>query len=462
MAEDPVKPADEHPVQQADEPVTDLKQVGLGLFAVLLLFGTGVKVCGKPAHPDAPAIAAVPSSSIVPSEEAPASSAKDKVGLSAPIAAAYTKNGDVVVAGLDVPSKAIRVQRIDAKDAVVADRIVLDDVKWSTDADLKLAAGGDAVALTWHGLRENKLVRELVMLGSDLTKKLEPTEVSSAYCATKDAVWFANDTVATSRAWNGEKARFPLPKDKDSSLYCSARRAFGVIEEEDKTSILPLVHDAGTPVVMMKDGDFGEDDQRELSEYNIGDDVGVVRLALSGAIAIRETSDGGAGALHKLKSTVGADDDVVAVDATSKEIVIVYTQDVSSSCPKTEGNETPVSTRVQALRVDRATFEESTVELSPGRCGAEVGPFFTGPVGEDVSVAWVERGSGLGKARAPILGLAHVAVTLGGTPALARIDQVADAIVDAGCDGTHCFAAALVRRDDADAMSPGYVRVLRW
>lgn len=449
--------------KMADEPVTDLKQVGLGLFALLLLFGTGVKVCGKPGHPEAPTIAAVPwSSQSAPTTSEPSAGVKARPGLSAPIAAAYAKNGEVVIAGLDVPAKAIRVQRIDVKDAVLSDRIAFDDVKWTTDSDLKLAAGGDAVALTWHGLRHDKLVRQLVMLGADLTKKVEPTEVASAYCATKDAVWFANDTSATSRAWNGETARFSLPKDKDASLYCSARRAFGVIEEDDKTSILPLVADAGAPVVMMKEGDFGEDDQRELSEYNVGDELGVVRLGLSGAIAIRETTNGGAGMLHKLKSTIGRDDDVVAVDATTKEVVIVYTQDVSSSCPAAESNETQVSTRVQALRVDRATFDESTVELSSGRCGAEIGPFFTGGVGDDVSVAWVERGSGVGKARAPILGLSHLTVALSSVPTLARIDQVADALVDAGCDGTHCFAAALVRRDDGDAMTPGYVRVLRW
>ena len=49
-------------------------------------------------------------------------------GLSAPIAAARGEHGDVVVAGLDVAAHAIRVQRISAKDEVVADRTVLDGV----------------------------------------------------------------------------------------------------------------------------------------------------------------------------------------------------------------------------------------------------------------------------------------------------------------------------------------------
>lgn len=442
-----------------EEPVTDIKQVGLGLFAVLLLMGTAVKVCGKPAHPDAPVVAvasARPSASPI-SSAVPPPATREPAGLSAPIAAAYAKDGEVIVAGLDVPAKAIRVQRLDDKGAIVADGVAFDGVKWSSDSELKLAAGGGAIAVTWHGLRQEKLVRQLVMLGADLSKKLDPTEVSSAYCATKDGVWFANDLVATTRSWNGEKEQFSLPKDKDASLYCGAHRAFGVIEEEELTSIVPLAADAGAPVVMMREADFGEDDQRELSEYNVGDELGVVRLAISGAVAVRETT----GPLHALKSTIGRDDDVVAVDATSKVVVIVYTEDVSSSCPH-EGNDTPVSTRVRALRIDRATFEESTVELSPGGCGAEIGPFFTGPLGDGVSVAWALRASGLGRARAPIVGLSHARVALGAAPALAKIDQAADALVDAGCDGAHCYAAALVRKTEDDPMSPGYVRVLRW
>lgn len=447
----------------AEEPVTDIKQVGLGLFAVLLLFGTAVKVCGKPAHPEQVSGAGSSSATFSAASAAPPrSTAKERVGLSAPIAAVFVKGGDVVVAGLDVPSKSIRVQRIDEKGAVLFDRVALDDVKWSSDSDVKLAASPDAVALTWHGLRHGKLVRQLVMLGPELAVKVEPIEVPSAYCTTRDGVWFANDVVATAQSWTGEKATFTLPKDKDSSLYCSARRAFGVIEEDEKTSILPLVPDGGGSVVMIKEAEFGDDDQRELSEYNVGDEIGVVRLGLSGAIALRETVDGGAGALHRLKSTIGRDDDVVAVDATSKVVVIVYTQDVSATCPSQAGEATAVATRVQALRIDRSSFEESTVELAAGRCGAETGPFFTGTLGDDVSVAWVERGSGLGKARAPILGLSHATVGQVGASTSARIEQVADALVDAGCDGTHCYAAALVRRDDNDAMTPGYVRVLRW
>jgi len=153
----------------------------------------------------------------------------------------------------------------------------------------------------------------------------------------------------------------------------------------------------------------------------------------------------------------------VVVDASPRMVVIVYTQDAGSSCPPpASGGDTVVSTKVTALRVDRQTFEESTIELSPGRCGHEIGPFFTGVRGESVSVAWPERTGGLGKSRAPIVGLAHVLVSPSASNiALSRIEQSAEAIVDATCDANGCFAAALTRKSD-DAKSPGIVKILRY
>src|SRR5262249_30172030 len=86
--------------------------------------------------------------------------------LSARIAAAHLGGGDVVVAALDVAAKAIVVQRISPKDEVVRERRVLDGVAWSSDVELKLAAAGPGVALTWHGKRAGKVVRQLLVLGA--------------------------------------------------------------------------------------------------------------------------------------------------------------------------------------------------------------------------------------------------------------------------------------------------------
>ena len=221
----------------------DAKQAGLGAFAVLLLVGTGVRVCGAPQEPAIPVVVVetggkvVPIDSAVPAPEPHAKTPKDAQGLSAPIAATLTKDGSVVVAGLDVPSKAIRVQRIDAQDRVAADHMALADVHWSPDADLKIAAAPDGgVAVTWRGPVKGKLARQLVVLNPDLTVRTPPVEVPVSHCATKDALWYADERAATSKPWQGAPVTVLLPKDKDASLLCTPHGAFAVLEEEDKTS----------------------------------------------------------------------------------------------------------------------------------------------------------------------------------------------------------------------------------
>jgi hypothetical protein len=430
------------------------KRAAIALGAGLLAIVVGWRMCAKDDGKEQGA------SSGTASKSASASSgglATGGTGLSAPIAAAHAGSGDVFVAGLDVPSKAIRVQRINAKDEVVGDKIVLGDVTWSPDSELKLVANAkEGVAVTWRGLRGGKLVRQLAILGPDLAPKGEPAEVSAASCATRDTVWSSDGVHAFARPWVGEATKLALPKDKDASLLCGASRAFAILEDEDRTSILTLGPNAAPALAVVRESEFGDDEQRELSEYTVGDDVGFVRLGGSGAVAVRELTGGNLGPLRKLKTTIPKDDDVVAVDASSKILAIVYTQDASSACP---AGDSAVATKVMALRVDRTTFEESTVELSPGRCGHEVGPFFTGVLGDGVSIAWAERSGEAGKARAPITALAHGLVMPSAAPSLGRIEQPADAVVDAGCDATTCYAVALVRRETPDV--PGVGKVLR-
>jgi hypothetical protein len=316
-------------------------------------------------------------------------------------------------------------------------------------------------------------VRQHVVLGADLAPKAEPADVAAASCATQDGVWSTDGTRAHGRPWSGTAVSTTLPKHEDAALVCGAHRAYALLADEGGTSLVVLgggsggdggAGDASTRTSLLKESDFGEDEQRERAEYTVGDDLGVVRLATSGALAIREMRGGTVGPLRRLTQKIPHDDDVVAVDASASTIVVVYTQDVGDACAKTGGS--GPSTKVMALRVDRTTGGESVVELSPGMCGREVGPFFTGVVDASVSVAWVERVPVVSKARAPIAGLAHRLV--GGGPAAApapaalRIEQAADALVDAGCDATRCYAVALVRRSEADMMTPGFARVLRY
>jgi hypothetical protein len=394
-------------------------------------------------------------------------------GWAAPIAATHVNDGAVVVAGVDLAAKAIRVRKIGEKDEILADRIVLEGVAPSTEADLKVVPAAGGAAITWRGLRQGKLVRELVVTRPDLTPIGSPVEVAAASCATRDALYWTDGKKVHARRWTeaapsaadsslGPASLFDLPKDKEAGLVCAAHRAFAVLEEEEATSLLPfplLSADASTsmPAAMslLRDRDFGDDEQRERAEYTVDDDFGVVRLGNAGNLAIRELRAGALQPIRRLKTSIPHDDDVVAVDASPRGLVIVYTQEMSEACPSGA-----VATKVRAIRVDRTTWEESSVDLAPGACGREVGPFFTSAKGEGVVIAWVEHTSATGKARAPISGVAHVLVTASGAaPTLERIEEAAEALVDAGCDATHCYAAALVREAETNRSN---VRVLRY
>ena len=443
-------------------------QIGLAAIVAAMALGGGACTCSKASAPVAATDDAATDGATVDDAAVAVREAGEPGGLSAPIAAARGEQGDVVVAGLDVPAKAIRVQRISAKDEVLADRTVFDGVAWSSESELKVLPTSGGVAITWRGLRAGKLVRQLLVLGPDLTPKGEAIEVAAASCATHDALWFTDGKRVHARPWVGSPTHSELPKDKDASLVCGAHRAFALLDEDDGTSFVMLgSSDAGvvpsaSATKLLDESQFGDDEQRERSEYTVGDDVGVVRLAVSGAVALREVKAGVPGALRKLKTALPKDADVVGVDASPRVVVVVFTEDVGDGCTADKGAPS-ASTRVKALRVDRTTSEESVVELSPGGCGREVGPFFTAALGDAVSVGWVERVQASGKSRAPIAGLAHRIVAAAGPLAeLARVDQPSDALVDAGCDATRCYAVALARRAGMDAMVPGVARVIRY
>lgn len=393
----------------------------------------------------------------------------DSIKLSTPIAAAHV-GSDVIVAAYDADAKVIRAQRIDPKDAVIAEGVLLRDVEAGTDTELKVVARGDeghvAGALMWRGLHDKKPVRELVMFepkskpGSSV-QSLEPrgevSEVPAASCATRDGLWFADGARALSFPFKGVASKMSLPKDKEASLLCAQHRAFAVLEEDERTSVLVLGADGAAEIPMVREADFGEDEQRELAEYSVGDDVGFVRLAASGAVAVRELEGTTPTPIKRLKRLIPRDSDVVAVDASSSQIVVVYTEDVADA--GADDRESTACTRVSVIRIERSSFEESSRELAPPRCGVEVGPFFTSAVGAGaVSVAWAERASTVvGKPRAPIVGLSYA--TIQGAPtAPKRIDVAAEALVDAGCSSDSCYAAALVRSDSGR----GAIKILRY
>lgn len=426
--------------------------------------------CGKHTPPDESSASAGSASAPSARQEAtPSAAPAASARFSAPIAAARVAgSSDVVVVGLDVASKAIRLQRIDASDAVKLDRTVLEDVAWSPDADLKLFSSAAGTALVWRGKRGGKTGRALVVLGPDLAPRAgtAPRDVGATSCATQDAFVHADaKKIGVEPLGAGDAGTLAsstdTPKDREVALACGTHRAFAVLEHDDGADVAELGSRAGALATrpLLRDAEL-EGDTRERSEYVVGDELGVVRLSAGGALVRRETKDGKPGKLEKVKTTIPQDDDVVGVDASARQLVVVYTHETEGGCPSTASP----ATKVMALRIDRTSGAESVVELSSGTCGRELGPFYTAPFGDAVNVSWVERVPTAGKARPSIAALAHVAVVPEGAAKreLAHLDVDADALADAGCDATQCAAAALVRSPGMDAMVPGPIKVLRY
>jgi hypothetical protein len=379
--------------------------------------------------------------------------------LGLPITAAHSGNGSVIVAGFDAVSKNVRVIRIDASDRVVDDHTVSGDDSGFSVGELRINAHDtEGAFLTWRGMRGEKPVGWLVRLGPTLAPVGETIPVPISSCATRDAIWFTDGAEATSRSFSGAKSTVVLPKDSDSGLLCGNDRAYALLGDEDRSAILPL-GSGGTPLDVYRDKDFS-DEEREVAEYTVGEDVGFVRVGASGALALRELRAGTLGPIRKLKTSIGKDDDLVGVDASPEFLSVVYARDASANCPAAENAEAPVATKLLALRVRRDTFEESTVEIATGKCGVDMGPLFSGAVGKSISLAWLEGAAAAGKARAPIVGLAHTKLGPNGAANVERFERNFDAIIDAGCDATRCYAVALSAREaDAGAAT---VSVLRY
>ncbi len=147
------------------------------------------------------------------------------------------------------------------------------------------------------------------------------------------------------------------------------------------------------------------------------------------------------------------------------------TREGRTACPGGEGG----GPSVRALRVDRKTGEETLSVLAPDDCASAPGPFWVVGSPKGTVVAWAEQRAHADPGAAPI---EHLTFRVLATPASeggveggssesptpGRLDVQADALADAACDDTGCYAAALLRPDGAgnDASQPGPILGLRY
>jgi hypothetical protein len=269
------------------------------------------------------------------------------------------------------------------------------------------------------------------------------------------------------RAWTETAPRQvgTVATDRDPALVCGDHDVVVLGDGDDDLSMAGLTPgDAAThpPSVAIRDSDFGDDEEREHDAYTVGDDLGIVRVASSGAVAMREAPRGAPpGPWRRLKHTIPADDDVVAVDGDADATLIVYTQDTDDACPGVGST----AEAVRALRVVRKTGDETLLDLAPADCQRSPGPFWIASTPLGQAVGWIERtargSSGAASPAAPIAGAAFRLITAGGMQTR-RIDQAADTLVDSGCDAKGCSLAALVRPAEADGMQPESLRAIAY
>jgi hypothetical protein len=386
--------------------------------------------------------------------------------FSAPIAAVRVHGVDVV-AGLVAAEGVIRVVEFQAGRAAWSVD-ALRGVKWAPDAELHVKAAGDGYALVWSGLRDGKSGRSLVEIGArGEPKGATPAEIGASYCTTREGIaWIGRrtggPTGVRTRHWSDAAAHDALavPKDRDPSLVCGDHAVVVLGDGSDDLTaswFAPGDAAAGPATVVLRDGEFS-DDEREHEAFIVGDALGVVRVGVSGAVAVRTvTREGVRGAWQKLRHALSEDDEIVAVDGDPRATLLVLTHEVEGACAGI--GSTPE--RVQAIRVDRSSGEEAVLDLAPVDCqrGAP-GPFWLADAPLGAAVTWVEHRATRSKA-APIDGLAFRVVRADGVRA-GRVEQTADALVEGGCDEGGCSAAALVRAPGSDGMRPAPIRILSY
>jgi hypothetical protein len=385
--------------------------------------------------------------------------------FSAPLAAARV-GGMGVVAGLVAAEGVVRVvARSGGRVAWMGD--VLRGIHGTPDAELRMQRADDGVVLVWRGALGGEAGRTAVVLGPHGEARGEPFPVGAAWCATTEAIaWIEPQRGAAARVlarrWADAQASLvaTVPADRDPGLLCGDHALTVLGDGDDDLTAMRLVPgEAARPseAVILRQADFGGDEEREHHLYSVGDDLGLVRLAASGAVAWREVRRTGAPTpWRRLDHAIAADDDIVAIDGDAAGTLVVTTHETDESCPDVSAT----AASVRALRIDRSTGAEAVLDLAPADCERSPGPFWIAAApGGAPAVAWVERRAGPPPRAAPIDAVVVRVLRPDGVRA-GRVDVVADAVADGGCDDRGCMLAALARPPGGDGMGPAPIRVL--
>ncbi len=397
--------------------------------------------------------------------------------FSAPIAATAVGDGAVVVAGLAAADKRVRVARIEGDGRVGWSRDVFEGAAWASDAELSLYRVDKGLVVLWRGLQGGKQRRSAVLLSEDGLASGPPFVVGSVACATQRGLYWieaGKRSVQLATPGGSPPVTLALPgkaerAESELGLACDERHAVVVEDSDGDLATLALPpRERASFVPLLGEKDFG-DEEREHSVFFGTEGLGLLRVSHGGALALRAPDKGGPAPWKKLSARLGDEDDLVAVDADARAVYAVSTRVHEGCAPGEDAGALPTlrtsrfSTEVRLLRFELASDAITQEELGRGSCGHPLGTFFLGEAAGAEVLAWSERGPTGGKLRAPIVALSYR--VLGGGPGprpTGRIELSGDALVDAGCDASHCYAAVLERPAAKDDREPESIRVVRY
>jgi hypothetical protein len=387
---------------------------------------------------------------------------------SLPIAAARLTGGEVVVAGIVADAKSIGITGLGVREGWSADAIP--DIAWSDDADLRVYPAADGAAIVWRGLKGGRTGRYLALVGPRGEERAPVAEIGATPCSTLEGLAWIEHTgdepfVVRARGWSSAAPvdLGHVPAERDPTLVCGDHDVFILADGEDDLTVAAATGvwaAAGSPTVAILDGDFGEDKERQHEAYSVGEDLGIVRVGDSGVMSWREMHGGVLSPWRKLEHKLGDDDEIIALDADTGSLVIVTSQDESDAC-----KEGATAESVRAIAVDRASGAETRTLLAAADCGREIGNAWVALSPAGPTVAWAERGRRTASKSAPIRALFAAKVGVDAS-APRRFEQLADGMVEAGCDPAggasppSCYEVALVRDPASDGMGPEALRLL--
>jgi hypothetical protein len=389
--------------------------------------------------------------------------------LSAPIGALMLSDGAVVVAGLAVKDKVLRVARVDKDERVAWITDALPSAEWVHDSDVSVhpagAGAGAGVVVAFRGRLDGGVTRQLVRLDAR-GAVLGQHAGGRVACSTRVGLFWLEGRAAVWADLGGGPTRVALPSPLagEPSLFCEPARASLILDDEGALSRAPLGATVGPAAPLLAEREF-DDEEREHALFHGTDGPGVLRVGASGALSVTR-----GGATKKLTARLHDDDDLLVVDADERTLYAVATQD-HEGCPAGEDasalpttRTSRFSTSVHLLRVDLTSGETTREELGRAACGHQPGPFFLGAAGGRHVLAWSERApTGARRQRAPIAALAvRVFGAALGDVTRRREELRADALADAGCTDVGCAAVWLERPDGKDDREPELPRVLRY